>query len=336
MLRDAGQPWRAASAGRRRHPEAGPDRPQCGRSSNPGRRQRPGAGGGPPGARGGAELSSRRSRGQRAPGLPHQRHHPPPRGRQPARPRQRGSRGAPRDPLGRRRHRARGRDPEQCRHLVGRSAGGGRHSGLASRDAHPLPSRGRRAPRAGCRRGRPGPRGSRRLPARRGPDAAAAVPVQLRAGQEVEVRVEHRPDVRGRYGFVTMRLGIAPQKDDDTLLEEAVQAAAAADVAVVVVGSADGSESEGYDRETMVLPGRQDELVRRVAAANARTVVVVNSGMPVLMPWVDDVAAVIQAWLPGQAFGEALADVLLGVIEPGGRLPVSLPRAEADSPVLHA
>ncbi|TMD55089.1 MAG: glycosyl hydrolase [Chloroflexi bacterium] len=162
------------------------------------------------------------------------------------------------------------------------------------------------------------------------------VPVQLRAGQEVEVRVEHRPDVRGRYGFVTMRLGIAPQKDDDTLLEEAVQAAAAADVAVVVVGSADGSESEGYDRETMVLPGRQDELVRRVAAANARTVVVVNSGMPVLMPWVDDVAAVIQAWLPGQAFGEALADVLLGVIEPGGRLPVSLPRAEADSPVLHA
>src|SRR5438270_2559721 len=162
------------------------------------------------------------------------------------------------------------------------------------------------------------------------------VPVQLRAGQEVEVRVEHRPDVRGRYGFVTLRLGIAPQKDEGSLLEEAVQAAAESDLAVVVVGSADGTESEGYDRETMVLPGRQDELVRRVAAANARTVVVVNSGMPVLMPWVDDVAAVIQAWLPGQAFGEALADTLLGVIEPGGRLPVSLPQAEADSPVLHA
>jgi beta-glucosidase len=104
----------------------------------------------------------------------------------------------------------------------------------------------------------------------------------------------------------------------------------------VVVGSPDGTESEGYDRETMVLPGRQDELVRRVAAANASTVVVVNSGMPVLMPWAGEVAAIVQVWFPGQAFGDALADVLVGAAEPGGRLPVSVPRAETDSPVLSA
>jgi len=104
----------------------------------------------------------------------------------------------------------------------------------------------------------------------------------------------------------------------------------------VIVVSADGTESEGYDRDTMVLPGRQDELVRKVAAANPNTVVVINSGMPVLMPWAGDVAAIVQAWLPGQAFGEALADVLSGDAEPGGRLPVSMPRAEADSPVLRA
>jgi beta-glucosidase len=73
-----------------------------------------------------------------------------------------------------------------------------------------------------------------------------------------------------------------------------------------------------------------------VAAANPNTIVVVNSGMPVLMPWADDAAAIIQAWLPGQAFGEALAATLVGELEPGGRLPLSLPRAEADSPVLHA
>ncbi|HEV2033236.1 MAG TPA: glycoside hydrolase family 3 C-terminal domain-containing protein [Candidatus Dormibacteraeota bacterium] len=158
------------------------------------------------------------------------------------------------------------------------------------------------------------------------------VPVQLKAGRDVEVRVEYRPGPR----FVTMRLGIAPQLEDDSLIEEAAKAAAAADVVVVVVGSADGTESEGYDRETMVLPGRQDELVRRVAAVNANTVVVVNSGMPVLMPWADEVAAIIQVWFPGQAFGEALADVLLGTVEPGGRLPVSIPRVEADSPVLRA
>jgi beta-glucosidase len=158
------------------------------------------------------------------------------------------------------------------------------------------------------------------------------VPINLEAGRELEVRVEYRPEKR----FVTLRLGIAPERDDEELIEEAAQAADDADVAVVVIGSAEGTESEGYDKDTMVLPGRQDELVRRVAAANPNTIVVVNSGMPVLMPWADQVAAVIQAWFPGQAFGEALADTLLGVAEPAGRLPVSVPREEVDSPVLRA
>ncbi|TMD31682.1 MAG: hypothetical protein E6I95_12385 [Chloroflexi bacterium] len=163
------------------------------------------------------------------------------------------------------------------------------------------------------------------------------IPVELEAGREVDIRIEHRPNARGHQGgFASMRLGITPQLNDETLIEDAVRAAAAADLAVVVVGSADGTESEGYDKDTMALSGRQDELVRRVAAANPNTVVVVNSGMPVLMPWAEEVAAVIQAWFPGQAFGEALADVLTGTVEPGGRLPVTVPRAEADSPVLRA
>lgn len=158
------------------------------------------------------------------------------------------------------------------------------------------------------------------------------VPISLVAGREVDVRLDYRPEKR----FVTMRLGIAPQLDDEELIEEAAQAASDADVAVVVIGSAEGTESEGYDKDTMVLPGRQDELVRRVAAANPNTIVVVNSGMPVLMPWAEQVAAVIQVWFPGQAFGEALAETLLGVAEPTGRLPVTVPREEVDSPVLSA
>ena len=76
--------------------------------------------------------------------------------------------------------------------------------------------------------------------------------------------------------------------------------------------------------------------MRRVAAANPNTVVVVNTGMPDLMPWTGEVAAVLQAWFPGQSFGDALADVLTGSAEPGGRLPVTLPRAAGDSPVLFA
>jgi beta-glucosidase len=163
------------------------------------------------------------------------------------------------------------------------------------------------------------------------------VPVELRAGQLAEITLEYRPDLRGRESsFVSVRLGITPALDDDLLLRQAVEGAAKADAAVVVVGSADGTESEGYDRRGLALAGRQDELVARVAAANPNTIVVVNAGAPVLMPWADRVPAIIQVWLPGQAFGEALADCLFGVVEPAGRLPVSLPNSEADSPVLHA
>ncbi len=157
-------------------------------------------------------------------------------------------------------------------------------------------------------------------------------PIRLEAGRDIEVRVDFRPEKR----FVTLRLGIAPQLDDQQLIEEAARAASNSDIAVVVVGSAEGTESEGSDKVSMALPGRQDELVTRVAGANANTIVVVNAGMPILMPWADQVAAVLQVWFPGQAFGEALADTLLGVVEPSGRLPVTVPRHEADSPVLHA
>jgi beta-glucosidase len=157
----------------------------------------------------------------------------------------------------------------------------------------------------------------------------------LEAGRPAQIRLEFTPAAGGE-GPLFVRLGIVPVTDDDRLLAEAEQAARGADAAVVVVGSAPMTESEGFDRATLALPGRQDELVRRVAAVNDRTVVVVNAGMPVLMPWAERVAAVVYAWLPGQAMGEALADVLLGLAEPGGRLPVTLPAAEADAPVLHA
>ena len=159
--------------------------------------------------------------------------------------------------------------------------------------------------------------------------------VTLEAGREALVRLDFRPAADGE-GPLAVRLGIAADVDEDQLLATAVQAASEADAAIVVVGSAALTESEGFDRTTLALPGRQDELIRRVAAVNSRTVVVVNAGMPVLMPWAGDVAAVLYAWLPGQAMGEALADVLLGIAEPGGRLPVTMPAREADCPVLHA
>jgi beta-glucosidase len=159
--------------------------------------------------------------------------------------------------------------------------------------------------------------------------------VDLRAGQDTEIGIELLP-ANWAQGPVAIRLGVVPEPDEEAMLANAVAAARSADVAIVVVGSSPATESEGFDRPGLALPGRQDELVRRVAAVNDRTVVVVNAGMPVLLPWADEVAAVGYAWLPGQAMGEALADVLTGEAEPGGRLPVTIPRAEADCPVLHA
>jgi beta-glucosidase len=159
--------------------------------------------------------------------------------------------------------------------------------------------------------------------------------VTLQAGHDALIRLEYRPAPDGE-GPLAVRLGIVADAGEDRLMSEAVQAARQADAAVVVVGSAPASESEGFDRDSLALPGRQDELIRQVAAVNARTVVVVNAGMPVLAPWAGQVAAVIYAWLPGQAMGHAIADVLLGRTEPGGRLPVTIPAAEADCPVLHA
>ncbi|MGW6513378.1 glycoside hydrolase family 3 C-terminal domain-containing protein, partial [Streptomyces niveus] len=117
-------------------------------------------------------------------------------------------------------------------------------------------------------------------------------------------------------------------------LDAAVTAARAADVAVVVVGTTEESESEGRDRESLTLPDGQDALVRAVARANPRTVVLVNSGGPVALPWHRDVPALLLAWFPGQEAGHGLADVLFGHAEPGGRLPTTWAVAQEDVPVL--
>jgi beta-glucosidase len=112
----------------------------------------------------------------------------------------------------------------------------------------------------------------------------------------------------------------------------AVAAAREADVAVVVVGSNRSWESEGFDRPDLSLPGRQRELVEAVCAANPRTVVVVNAGSPVEMGWADVAGAVLLPWYPGEEGADAIADMLVGLAEPSGRLPVTIPRRIEDTP----
>ncbi|HUH07474.1 MAG TPA: glycoside hydrolase family 3 C-terminal domain-containing protein [Egibacteraceae bacterium] len=156
-------------------------------------------------------------------------------------------------------------------------------------------------------------------------------PVDAVAGERFEVVLDY--EVPPSDIGILFQLNLEPpMAGEETELERAEQLARDADVAVVVVGTTEEVESEGFDRDTLALPGRQDELVRRVAAANPRTVVIVNAGAPVLLPWADEVAAVLLAWFPGQEAGNALADVLFGEVEPGGRLPVSWPASERGLP----
>jgi beta-glucosidase len=151
--------------------------------------------------------------------------------------------------------------------------------------------------------------------------------IDCQAGVPVPIHIT----TTGRGGYAAIRLGVRQPEPPD-MVERAVAAARESDVAVVVVGTNDEWETEGEDRTTIALPGEQDELVRRVAEANPATVVVVNAGSPVSMPWVDDVAGVLLAYFGGIEMADGVADVLLGEADPGGRLPLTYPKVVEDTP----
>jgi beta-glucosidase len=153
--------------------------------------------------------------------------------------------------------------------------------------------------------------------------------IELRAGVPVAIEVDYPFSLDNRLRG--LQIGAAGPVIGDPI-EAAVVAARAAEVAIVVIGTDADWETEGEDRTNMSLPGRQDELVSRVAAVNPRTVVVLNTGAAVTMPWVDEVAAVLQIWFPGEEIGNVVADVLLGDVEPGGRLSTTLPKRLEDHP----
>ena len=145
--------------------------------------------------------------------------------------------------------------------------------------------------------------------------------VALEAGRSAELVLEYAKE---RPGVAGLRLGQHAAAAGDPVADAAALAKSA-DAAVVVIGLDAEWESEGGDRADLRLPGRQDELVAAVAAAQPRTVVVVNAGAPVLMPWAERVPGLLWAWYGGQETGNAVADVLLGASDPGGRLPTTFP-----------
>ncbi len=162
--------------------------------------------------------------------------------------------------------------------------------------------------------------------------------VEITEARTVVIDAEHLVIRAGGYGAI-VRAGFrhrVPGDDIDTEIADAVDAASRADLSVVIVGTNEEVESEGWDRTSLKLPGRQDELVERVLEADPDAVIVVNAGAPVLLPWLDRARTVLWVWFPGQEMGHALAAVLAGDREPSGRLPWTLPADEADVPVPHA
>ena len=148
--------------------------------------------------------------------------------------------------------------------------------------------------------------------------------VTLAAGQVVPLEVDYYQD--GGGDTVALGWQVPGQA---SLLDSAVALARSSDVAIVF---ASDFETEGEDLAGIDLPGEQNRLVSAVAAANPRTIVVLNTGSSVTMPWLDSVAAVLEAWYPGQEDGNALAAVLFGDVDPSGKLPVTFPRRLADVP----
>jgi beta-glucosidase len=156
--------------------------------------------------------------------------------------------------------------------------------------------------------------------------------------RRVVVEAEHKVTRAGGYGGLVrsaLRHG-RPEAGDEAEIAEAVAAAAASELVVVVVGTNEEVESEGWDRTSLQLPGRQNELVEAVLDVAPSAVIVVNAGAPVILPWLDRAGTVLWTWFPGQQAGDALAAVLAGDEEPAGRLTWTLPADEADVPVPHA
>ena len=162
---------------------------------------------------------------------------------------------------------------------------------------------------------------------------------QFQAGKPVEIDIHIDLSGREDSNLAHILAFSFGYEDDpstgDLLISQAVSAAKEAEIAIVVVGTNDRVESEGFDRKTLKLPGRQDELVEAIAAVNQNLIVIVNSGAPVEMPWQDKAKAILLTYFGGQEMGHGLVDMLGGDSEPGGRLPTTWGATLGDTPVVN-
>ena len=164
------------------------------------------------------------------------------------------------------------------------------------------------------------------------------VAVEIDVPRVVQIQSTHLVTRAGGYGAI-VRAAFrhrVPSAAADDEIAAAVELARTSELTIVIVGTNEEVESEGFDRTSLALPGRQDELVEAVLDVAPHAVIIVNAGAPVVLPWLDRAATVLWCWFPGQEAGHSLAAVVAGDLEPAGRLPWTLPARESDVPIPHA
>ena len=151
--------------------------------------------------------------------------------------------------------------------------------------------------------------------------------IKFEKGKTYSLEVEYKWEGR----FPAVQIGMQPPDQFD-LMEEAIKLAKEADAVVLIAGTNSDWETEGNDRANLDLPSNQNELIETICKLNKNTVVVLNTGSPCEMPWIDNVNAILQCWFPGQEFGNSLADILIGKVNPSGKLPTTFPKKLSDTP----
>ncbi len=156
--------------------------------------------------------------------------------------------------------------------------------------------------------------------------------IHLESAKSYPITVEFVKSPGDVFAHLKLLFAYTPAPQEDDRLERAVSLAKESDLAIIYVGNPEGYETEGNDRPNIDLPGRQNELIQAVAAANPNTIVVLHSGVPVSMPWIDAVPALLQAYYPGLEGGHAVTRILTGDVNPSGKLTATYPMWLEDSP----
>ena len=151
--------------------------------------------------------------------------------------------------------------------------------------------------------------------------------IKFEKGKTYSLEVEYKWEGR----FPAVQIGMQPPDQFD-LMEEAINLAKEADAVVLIAGTNSDWETEGNDRANLDLPSNQNELIETICKLNKNTVVVLNTGSPCEMPWINNANAILQCWFPGQEFGNSLADILIGKVNPSGKLPTTFPKKLSDTP----